>query len=131
MLTKLIIFLVALGAAYLFIRWRIRVATQNLQQLTVPDGAIDLPQHPDGLLLLFHHPRCGPCREVAAYFDQIASTAPDRVLKINVAEQTELTRAFGIRATPTILLIKDNKVNKAFIGPVSLQKLQMLLKLSP
>ncbi len=128
MLIKLSLFLVVLGAIFLFIRWRTLVATQSLLQQTVPDIASDLPQHPDGILLLFHHPRCGPCRQVVAQFDHIASTAPDRVLKINVADQLELASAFGIRATPTTLFIKDNTVNQAFIGPVSLQKLEDLLK---
>lgn len=131
MLIKLTLFLIALGAGFLFIRWRIRVATQNLLQQTLPDGAIDLPPHPDGILLLFHQPHCGPCREISEHFDHLADTAPGRVLKINVSEQLELARTLGIRATPTTLLIRDNAVEAAFIGPISLQRLQGLLKLTP
>lgn len=131
MLIKLILFLVALGAAFLFIRWRIRVASQNLLQQTIPDGAIDLPPHPDGMLLLFHQPHCGHCREIVEQFDHLAATAPGRVLKINLAEQRELARDLGIRATPTTLFIRDNRVTQAFIGPVSPHKLQELLKPSP
>jgi thiol-disulfide isomerase/thioredoxin len=131
MLIKLTLFLIALGAGFLLIRWRTRVATQKLLQQTIPDGAIDLPPHPDGLLLLFHQPHCGPCREISESFDSLAVTAPGRALKINVTEQLELARHLGIRATPTTLLIRDNTVDAAFIGPLSLQKLQGLLKLTP
>jgi len=48
---------------------------------------------------------------------------------VNVAEHLALAQAFGIRATPTILFIKNNRVSAAFIGATSLQKLQKLLKL--
>ena len=127
-MTNLLIFVIAIVAALLFVRWRTRVATQKLLDHPTPDLAADLPQHPDGIVLFFHHPRCGPCKPIARQIDRIAATAPERVLKINVTEEPGLTHAFGIRATPTTLFIKNNTVNVAFVGAVSLQKLQALLK---
>jgi len=127
-LTNLLVFIITIVAVLLFIRWRTRVATQKLLDYPTPGLVTDLPQHPDGIVLFFHHPRCGPCKQVAKQIDCIVTTTPERVLKINVAEEPGLTHAFGIRATPTTLFIKNNRVNKAFVGAVSLKKLQTLLK---
>ncbi len=131
LLADLFIFIIAISAALLFIRWRTRVATQKLLDHPIPGLIADLPQHPDGIVLFFHHPRCSPCKQAAKQIDHIAATLPERVLKVNVAEEPGLTHAFGIRATPTTLFIKNNSVNAAFVGMVSLQKLQALLKPDP
>ncbi len=127
-MTNLLILIIVIVVVLLFIRWRTRVATQKLLDHPTPGLITDLPQHPDGIVLLFHHPRCSPCKQVVKQIDHIAATAPGQVLKINVAEEPGLTHAFGIRVTPTTLFIKNNSVNKAFVGAVSLQKLQVLLK---
>jgi len=127
--TNLLLFVVAIVASVLLVRWRTRVATQKLLDQPMPEIDIGLPPHPNGVLLLFHHPRCSPCRQAVKQFDHIASTAPQRVLKINVAETLELAQAFNIRATPTILFIKDNTVHAAFVGTTSLKKLETLLQL--
>ncbi|NOY73932.1 MAG: thioredoxin family protein, partial [Gammaproteobacteria bacterium] len=97
----------------------------------MPSLNANLPQHPDGIVLFFHHPRCTPCKPVAKQIDHIIVTTPERVLKINVEEEPGLTQAFGIRTTPTTLFIKNNSVKAAFIGVVSPKKLQALLKPEP
>lgn len=95
----------------------------------MPDIDTGLPPHPDGILLLFHHPRCGPCRQAVEQFEHINNIAPQRVLKVNVGETLDLAQAFNIRATPTILFIKNNTVNAAFVGATSVKKLLTLLNL--
>lgn len=128
-LTGFILFIIALATSVLLIRWRTRVATQKLLAQPMPNIDIGLPFHPDGVLLLFHHPRCGPCRQAVKQFEYIASVAPQRVLKVNVGETLDLAQAFTIRATPTILFIKNNAIDAAFVGAASLQKLLTLLNL--
>ncbi|HEC18071.1 MAG TPA: thioredoxin [Gammaproteobacteria bacterium] len=126
-----LLFLLALVASLLFMRWRARVAARKLQTQTLPEAARDLPQHPQGILLLFHHPQCGPCKPMVRQFEALSASAPGRVQTINVAEQPHLARAFGIRVTPTTLFIQDNAVQAAFIGAVSVKKLRTLLALTP
>ena len=126
---EILLFVIALGATLLLLRWRLRVATQKLTQQPLPDAAADFPQHPDGILLFFHHPRCGPCRQMSAQLDQLSAKTPARIVKINVGEQPELAQAFGIRATPTTLIIKDRAIQQAFIGATTIQKLATLLKI--
>jgi len=121
--------MLAIIASMLLVRWHTRVATQKLLDHPMPKIDVGLPPHPNGVLLLFYHPRCGPCHQAVKQFDQIANTAPQRVLKVNIAETLELAQAFNIRATPTILFIKNNCVDTAFVGTTSLKKLEALLQL--
>lgn len=128
-MTGFILFVLALIGSVLFMQWRARVAGARLIGTALPENAPELPQHPDGILLLFHHPRCSPCKQAIRQLDAIEAQATNRVLKIDVSEQPEFTQAMGIRATPTTLFIKNNSVSKAFVGAISQKKLLTLLKL--
>lgn len=112
----------------IFLQWRMRSAERNLLGRTVPELGDTFPSHPDGVLLLFHHPRCGPCKRIYKHFAQLEMKRPLRTLTINLGEQRELALAFGISATPTTLLIKDKIVAKAIIGPKSFAALDTSLK---
>ncbi len=130
-LTNLLIFITTIVAVLLFIRWRTHMAIQKLLNHPTPDFIAELPQHPNGIVLFFHHPRCSSCKQVAKQIDHIATTASERVFKINAVEESSFTHAFGIRITPATLFIKNNTVNEAFVGAVSLQKLRSLLQPDP
>ena len=55
---------------------------------------------------------CGPCRMVSPVIDEIASERPDvKVCKVNVDEQPELARKFGVMSIPTIVSLKDGNVS--------------------
>ncbi|MCF6338381.1 MAG: thioredoxin family protein [Gammaproteobacteria bacterium] len=101
-LTNLLIFIIVLVTLLLFIRWRARLATQKLLGHPMPNLDTGLSQHPDGIVLFFHPPRCAPYKPIAKQIDQIAAITPERVLKINVEEEAGLTQAFGILTHHTI-----------------------------
>lgn len=67
------------------------------------------------MLLDFWADWCGPCRMIAPTVHEIADEAVNfKVGKVNVDEQPELARAFGIMNIPTLVVVKDGKVvNKA------------------
>lgn len=50
---------------------------------------------------------CGPCRRLSPILEEMAAEYSDEiyVYKINVDEQKELAKAFGIRSIPAILFI--------------------------
>ena len=67
------------------------------------------------VLLDFWAGWCGPCRMLSPIVDQVAEEAADvKVGKINVDEEPELARRFGIMSIPTLVVMQEGKqVNKS------------------
>ena len=61
---------------------------------------------------------CGPCRMLAPTVAAIAEEKADvlKVGKVDVDEETELARRFGIMSIPTLILFKDGQAVKQTMG---------------
>ena len=60
------------------------------------------------VLLDFYADWCGPCRMVGPIIEEIANERDDIVVgKVNVDEEPELARKFGIMSIPTVVFLKD------------------------
>jgi thioredoxin len=60
---------------------------------------------------------CGPCHAVAPILDQIAAERSElRLVKVNIDEEPELARRFGIMSIPTMILFEGGEQKAAALG---------------
>lgn len=69
-------------------------------------------------LVDFWAPWCNPCKMLAPVIDKLAENyeGEAKVCKVNVDNEAELSKKFGIRNIPTILFFKDGEVKDQITG---------------
>ena len=69
------------------------------------------------VLLDFFANWCGPCKMLAPILEEIAAENDDfKIGKINVDEEGELSRKFGITSIPTLIVIEGGKEVRRSLG---------------
>ncbi len=66
-------------------------------------------------LVYFYSEGCPPCREMTPMIDRLAKDHP-LVFKIDVGADPDTARRFGVRATPTTLIVRDGLVTRSILG---------------
>ena len=81
------------------------------------------------VLLDFWASWCGPCRMLSPIVDEVAEERTDvKVGKVNVDEQPELARRFGIMSIPTVMVFKNGALHAQAVGVQTQQKLEEMLQ---
>lgn len=77
------------------------------------------------VLVDFYADWCGPCKMMAPVIEELAEELQEKakVGKINVDESTDITTQYDVMSIPTIIIFKNGKEVKRFIGVRDKQEL--------
>lgn len=85
----------------------------------------------EGVVLVdFWAPWCGPCRMQAPILEQLAGEVDEdelRIYKMDVDENPNTARQFGIMSIPTLLFKKDGQVVKQVAGVHTKDQIKAIL----
>ncbi len=70
------------------------------------------------VLLDFWASWCAPCRMLAPAIEQLSEQYGDSAVigKINIDEQQELAKQFGVMSIPSVFILKNGKVIDSVVG---------------
>jgi len=72
---------------------------------------------------------CGPCKTVNVQIDKMKKEFESiNFISIDVDDNPELAKEYGISALPTVILIRDGKVVDKFIGAVKTEPMRKKFK---
>lgn len=81
------------------------------------------------VLIDFFATWCGPCKMMSPIIEKIASEHPEYVVgKVDVDEEPELAKAFGVMSIPTLVVMKNSEVAKQNIGAIPEDQVLALLE---
>lgn len=63
---------------------------------------------------------CGPCKMLSPIMDEVEQEMPDvEFLKIDVDQEEDLARRFGVMSIPTIIVFKNGEIKAQNVGFMS------------
>ena len=72
---------------------------------------------------------CGPCKAIAPTLEEVAKeySGKLKVAKVNVDENQEIPKKYGIRGIPTLMLFKNGEMVETKVGALSKSQLTAFL----
>jgi thioredoxin 1 len=103
------------------------VTTQGSSTTKTTDQSFDNDVLKSGqpVLVDFWAEWCGPCKMIAPALEEMAGTLSGRmtVAKLNIDENPQTPKKYGVRGIPTLMLFKDGQVAATKIGALPKNKL--------
>jgi thioredoxin 1 len=98
-----------------------------MSTFTLTDATFDeeVKSAEDTIIVDFWAEWCGPCKMVAPFLDDLATDMAGRVTvaKVNIDENPQTPRKYGVRGIPTMILFKGGQVAATKIGALPKSKL--------
>ena len=88
-----------------------------MEQIKTKQEFDQLTNENKNVVIDFYASWCGSCKMLAPIFENVAATTQNvKFVKVNVDEATELASLFGIQSIPTMIYIKEKKLEKRELG---------------
>lgn len=102
----------------------------SVLKITSENFESEVMQADKPVLLDFWASWCMPCKMLSPTIDEIAGEVEQRVKvgKVNVDEEPKLAQKFNVMSIPTLVIIKDGKVQSTSVGVRSKQEILGMLE---
>lgn len=81
------------------------------------------------VLIDFYADWCGPCKSLSPIVDEVAGENSEvKFVKVNIDENQDLSRTYGVMSIPTLVVIKNGKEADRSVGLISKAKIENLIK---
>ena len=86
------------------------ITSDNFEQLVMESDKL--------VVLDFYATWCGPCRAIGPVVDELAEQYSESVVigKVNVDEESALSRKYKVMSIPTIILLKNGEIVDKVVG---------------
>ena len=80
------------------------------------------------VLVDFYADWCGPCKMLAIEIEKVASEIDIEIVKVNVDEEEDIARRYGVMSIPTLILFENGQELKKTIGFMSKDKIKEFIE---
>ena len=92
------------------------------------DELDDVTAEYDVVLADVHAEWCGPCQQLEPIGDRLATETNASVAKIDIDENQQLARTYGVRGVPTLALFAEGEQVEKVVGVQSEEQLRSLIE---
>jgi thioredoxin 1 len=103
--------------------------SDNIHHVTDATFETEVLQAQSPVLVDYWAEWCGPCKAIAPTLEEVAKeySGKLKVAKVNVDENQEIPRKYGIRGIPTLMLFKNGNIEATKVGALSKSQLTAFL----
>ena len=103
--------------------------SEHIQHVTDDTFENEVLQAQSPVLVDYWAEWCGPCKAIAPTLEEVAKeySGKLKVAKVNVDENQEIPRKYGIRGIPTLMLFKNGNIEATKVGALSKSQLTAFL----
>ncbi len=105
------------------------MASINVQEFTDGNFDSEVLNSSVPVLVDFTATWCGPCKALAPIVDKVADEFAGKIKvgKLDIDANQEITRKYGVRSVPTVLIFKNGLKAEQHVGLTTRDKLVKLL----